>query len=133
MSTVTVPVLLAASVDDIVTPALLEQVQSFTWVGSEHRYLAMAEDVTHVVGEPQGGGVQALISSLVSPAPTALVNYDKALALSFFGRFLTNDPSMEPFLHGTYARQISQSPFDLYLAGSEILPELEALLQQQNP
>jgi predicted dienelactone hydrolase len=124
-----IPVLLAASAEDIVTPALIEQVPAFQWVSSQSRYLAMAEAVTHVVGESRGGGIKDIMSMLISPAPSALVKYDQALSLAFFGRYLGDELGFESNLKGTYARSISQSPYELYLSGMSTLGQLERLLE----
>lgn len=129
MERIDIPVLLAASAEDIVTPALIEQVPAFQWVSSQSRYLAMAEAVTHVVGESSGGGVKDIMNMLISPAPSALVKYDQALSLAFFGRHLNDDRRFEQNLKGSYARSISQSPYNLYLSGMNKLVQIERILK----
>lgn len=131
MGQVTVPVILAASADDVVTPALLEQVRSFTWLASGDRYLTMVEDVSHVIGEAEGSGVQELISRLVSPAPTALINYDRFLSLAFFGAYLQGDASLLPYLHGSYAQRINEAPFNLYLVDGGSVEQLQQALEDR--
>lgn len=128
MRNVAIPVILAASADDIVTPALLEQVRSFTWISSDDRYLTLVEDASHVIGESDGSGVQDLIRRLVSPAPTALVNYDKFLALSFFGAYLQDDDSLLVYLQGPYAQQINEPPFNLYVVDARSLNQVQQAL-----
>ncbi len=47
MSQISVPVFLMGGSDDIVTPAVPEQINPFTWLRSPNKYLAIMEKRTH--------------------------------------------------------------------------------------
>jgi predicted dienelactone hydrolase len=125
MGQIAVPVMLVASSDDFLTPALPEQIRPFYWLRAPSKYLVMMRGATHfsVQGPPPPG-------SKVLPVPPELVGqheavaqgYMKALSTAFFQRYIRQNPEDVP-LGASYAQRLSQSVMPLSLVNQALVPE----------
>ena len=107
------PTLFLATADDIVVPAIPEQVLSYPWLGASDRYLVMVEDATHFTflqGNLTDGAIP-LPSNLVGPSPQQARPYLQALGLAFFNRHLRGQTDAEGYLSQPYLDTLGTEPF----------------------
>lgn len=114
---VEVPLLMASAINDVVAPSLLEQIQPFSWIGSEEKYLAVMSDASHF--SFTSGEDTEVISPLTQPGAEALADfviggyrevgsaYFEALNLAFWNVELKGEAEYLPYLSDRYAQQLS--------------------------
>ncbi len=115
---IAIPVAIAASSADTITPALLEQIQPFTQLTADSRYLIVLENGTHFssIDVPPGDAVAVeLPLEVVGPDPAIAHRYLQALNLAFFRTYLTDDEEYRPFLSSAYSQFLSEPLLPLYL------------------
>jgi len=89
LQTLEAPVMLVAGTNDFLTPALLEQIQPFSWLEADHSSLVIVENGTHFSFLGEGSaGVLPVPDSFVGPDPTQSHPAIKALSLAFFNQHL---------------------------------------------
>ncbi len=121
LSQIQVPVMLVAGSQDIVTPALPEQIRPFTWLQNQNKYLVLIENGTHfsTLGElDSANNVLPVPPSLIGPNPAIARSYVNSLSLAFFQTHLRNQQQYRPYLSAAYAKSISQAPLNLSLIHS---------------
>ncbi|MFM2304864.1 MAG: hypothetical protein RLZZ135_2276 [Cyanobacteriota bacterium] len=103
-----VPVFLMGGSDDIITPAVPEQIYPFTWLQTPNKYLAMLEGGTHF--STQGGaerdGIFPVSESLIGPDPARARTYTRALSLAFFQTHLSSRSEFQVYLNAAYAKSL---------------------------
>jgi predicted dienelactone hydrolase len=111
------PVAFVAGSSDLITPPLLEQIEPFSWLGSQDKYLLLINQGTHSYN---GSGALGLPNSTTdkSFSPQLARGYFKAMSLAFMKTYLVNSPEYRSFLSSNYARHISQKPMQLDLINS---------------
>ncbi len=131
LSQIKVPVMLIASSADTVAPALLEQIQPFTWLTSSQKYLAIMEGATHfsTTGEISlSTGVFPVPPAVVGPTPSLARSYLNALSVAFFQTYVANQPDFARYLTPEYTTAISQAPLRLSISQTLTLIGLESML-----
>jgi predicted dienelactone hydrolase len=129
LSQIKLPLMLVAGSQDIVTPAVPEQIRPFTWLGSKNKYLAVIENGTHftALAEPTAeNDVLPVPPALLGPDRSDAHSYLNALSVAFFETYLLNRPEYQVYLQPAYAKYISKAPLNL-----SILQSLTA--EQLNP
>ena len=105
-----VPVFLMGGSDDMLTPAVPEQIYPFTWLQTSAKYLAILEQGTHF--STQGGstsdGVFPVSESLIGPDPAQARTYTRALSLAFFQTHLAHRSEFQIYLNAAYAKSLAQ-------------------------
>jgi predicted dienelactone hydrolase len=107
------PTLFLATADDIIVPAIPEQVVPYSWLGASDRYLVMVENATHFTflqGSLTDGAIP-LPSNLVGPSPQQSRPYLQALGLAFFNRHLRGQTDAEGYLSQSYFDDLGTEPF----------------------
>lgn len=117
------PVMLIAGNADTAAPALLEQIEPFTWLKTVNKYLVLINNSTHfstlVEAElPGGGGVVPIPSEVIGPSPSLARRYVRILSLAFFQTYLAGRGEYRPYLQASYAKSISREPLPLSLIQS---------------
>jgi len=114
-----IPLLLAAGTYDPATPAVFEQVRSFTMLTTPDKYLAVLQGQAHVDFSNLDAGFTQFFTSLTSltlPPPTLLEDYIDALTVAFFAVELAQQESYQPYLQAAYTDYLSRDqPFDVFL------------------
>jgi predicted dienelactone hydrolase len=112
-----IPVMIMAGSEDYFVPSLAEQIEPFTWLGSQQRYLAMVEGSTHFTFLGGGGqGAFPVPQELVGPDPQAARPLLKGLTTAFFKTYLPAGSNPEVFseysayLNSTYAESLTPEP-----------------------
>ncbi|NET34478.1 MAG: alpha/beta hydrolase [Cyanothece sp. SIO1E1] len=130
---VQIPTALGAGSLDPATPAIYEQLQSFPWLQTSEKYLAVIEGQAHVDFSQLDAGITSMLDAfenLTLPSPDLIDSYGNAITLSFFEIHIANNPDYRPYLHATYAAHISQDPFNFYLLSAEEEDELTQALKE---
>lgn len=121
VSQVKLPLMVVAGSQDIVTPAVPEQILPFTWLGSKNKYLAVIENGTHftALAEPTPeNDVLPVPPALLGPDRSDAHSYLNALSVAFFQTYLLNRPEYQVYLQPAYAKYISKAPLNLSLLQS---------------
>lgn len=127
-----VPVMLVAGSADTIAPALLEQIQPFTWLTSLDRYLVLISGGTHfsTTGEAVPGSKPLPIpSQVIGFNPSASRRYIRAFSVAFFETYVANRSQYRSYLSVDYARAISTPPLDLSLIHSLSADQLTQLIK----
>jgi predicted dienelactone hydrolase len=131
LSKIKVPVMLMGGSQDIITPAVPEQVIPFTWLQTPIKYLALIENGTHFSTSEKldnSPGILPVPPALIGPDPAIAQNYVKAYSVAFFQSHLLNQQQYRPFLTASYSKYISQPPLNLNFVQSLTPKQLEPFL-----
>jgi len=123
LSQIQIPVMLIAGSADTVAPALLEQIQPFTWLTSPNKYLVLLENGTHfstIEESPQS--VFLPPPEVIGPEPALARRYLKGLSVAFMETYLNNKSNFRPYLEPNYALSISRNALGLRILRS-LTPE----------
>ncbi|MEC4819652.1 MAG: alpha/beta hydrolase [Scytonema sp. PMC 1069.18] len=110
LSQIQTPVMIVASSNDTIAPALYEQIQPFSWIESSQKYLAVITGATHfsAIGEGKGSEQQlALPSEVVGDDPYQVRRYISILSLPFFETYVVGNSKYAAYLNAAYAKTIS--------------------------
>lgn len=127
LSEINIPVMLVSGSADPVTPALPEQIQPFTWLKSENKYLVLLKGGTHFSTLNESAGSIPVPVQAIGPEPQIAQRYIKQLGLAFFETYIARNSSYQAYLRADYANQISNSQIPLSLVRSldEVTLELK--------
>ena len=117
ISQIKLPTLIVTGNADTIAPAVTEQIQPFTWLTTENRYLVMIQGGTHFSTLDSSDAPDAipLPQEVVGPNPTIARRYMDALAVAFFQTYIANNPSYRSYLSAAYSDAISEAPLPLSL------------------
>lgn len=128
---VAIPTMMVAGTNDTIAPAFPEQIQPFTWLGDEERYLLLVDRGTHfsTIGDV-GDGDQpiAIPPELVGPRPDLVQSYIQVLATAFFKYTLEQDRQFAPFLNASFVENLGIDPHPLSLTTTLTEEDLEEAL-----
>lgn len=121
-----IPVMIMAGSEDYFAPSLPEQIEPFTWLGSQQRYLVMVEGSTHFTFLGGGGqGAFPVPQELIGPDPQAARPLLKGLTTAFFKTYLQAETDSEvyaAYLNSSYAEALTPAPLRTTLI-RELTPE----------
>ena len=119
LSQIKIPVMLIAGSADTVAPALLEQIQPFTWLTSPNKYLVLMNNGTHfstIEESPQSLFLPP--AEAIGPEPALARRYVSGLSLAFMESYLNNKSNFRPYLQPSYALTISGDTLGLRILRS---------------
>ena len=119
LSQIKIPVMLIAGSADTVAPALLEQIQPFTWLTSPNKYLVVMNNGTHfstIEESPQSLFLPP--AEAIGPEPALARRYVSGLSLAFMETYLNNKSNFRPYLQPFYALSISEDTLGLRILRS---------------
>ncbi|MEG3893653.1 alpha/beta hydrolase [Microcoleus sp. Z1_A1] len=119
LSKIQIPVMLIAGSADTVAPALLEQIQPFTWLTSPNKYLVLMNNGTHfstIEESPQSLFLPP--PQAIGPEPALARRYLSGLSLAFMESYLNNKSNFRPYLEPSYALSISRDTLGLRILRS---------------
>jgi len=119
------PVMVVASSLDLLAPAVLEQVKSFTWLTSRDRYLVLKENDNHFF-DVGGFASEELpdLGGFVRPSAEVTHAYIDALSVAFFKTHIADESDYRSYLQSAYAIAISDPAYPLHLVRSLTSAEL---------
>lgn len=127
LNNIKIPVMIVASSDDTVAPALYEQILPFSWIGNQQKYLAVLQGGTHfsAIGEGKNSADQiGLPSDIAGDDPAQARKYLNSLSLPFFQSYVAGITKYTPYLNAAYAKAISTQPLGLNMIQSLTSTEL---------
>lgn len=113
-----IPVAIVSSAADKVAPALVEQIQPFSWLTTSEKYLILLEDATHfstLGAENSADDPLTIPTQLIGPNPALARRYINILSTAFFQTYIANQPQYRPYLSAAFAQTISQAPLEIDL------------------
>ncbi len=132
-----IPLLLVSGSDDVLTPAITEQIHPFVWLTQPDRYLAMMTSGNHAGFFPQLGGTEQSLGLVLDftkgPDPILGSEYVKALSLAMMEVYIAQDETYRPYLSASYAAFLSRAPLPLSLVRSLTSAQLEAAYGETPP
>ncbi|OKH50411.1 dienelactone hydrolase [Calothrix sp. HK-06] len=131
-SKIQVPIMFMGGSQDVITPAVPEQVIPFTWVASQNKYLALIENGTHFSTSEKLNASKPVLPvprELIGPNPAIAQMYVKAFSVAFFQTHLVNQQQYSPYLSAAYARYISKAPLNVDLVRSLTSEQLEKIFE----
>jgi predicted dienelactone hydrolase len=126
LSKIQIPVMVLAGSADTVAPALLEQIQPFTWMTSPNKYLVLMNSGTHfstIDQSPQS--VFLPPAEAIGPEPALARRYLNGLSLAFMETYLNNKSNFRPYLQPNYAVAISRNSLGLRILRSLTSQQLQ--------
>ncbi|MGB3511533.1 MAG: alpha/beta hydrolase [Microcoleaceae cyanobacterium] len=132
LAQIQLPVLWGSGSEDKITPIVLEQANSFTWLTTPDKYLVVTEGANHVNINFNAVNKTAFtsIKDLIQPDPDVVLGYANALGLAFFQSHVADKSEYRPYLQASYAKAISEKPFNLSLVRSLTETQLSQTLKQ---
>lgn len=133
LSQIQTPVMIVASSDDTIAPALYEQILPFSWITNAQKYLAVLSGGTHfsIIGTARSTNAQvALPSEVVGNDPSQARRYMNSLSLPFFETYVASKPQYASYLNAAYAQSISSNSFELSLIQSLSKSELARAVEK---
>ena len=100
-SQIQIPVMMLAGTNDFFAPAVGEQIEPFTWMETDARYLVVIENGTHfsfLPGDSGGEDVFGLPDILIGPNPELAHPGLKALATVFMQTYIVETDEYQPYL-----------------------------------
>ncbi len=130
IGSIQIPTMVVSSSNDILTPAIPEQIYPFLWLKTPKKYLALLINAGHTfpTDSPSqfSSDSQKGLRLLLSGADPQLAReYLQALSLAFMKTHLAQQPDAERYLSASYAQHISQSSVKLDLVRSLTPAQLE--------
>ncbi|MBD2493174.1 alpha/beta hydrolase [Nostoc sp. FACHB-280] len=130
LSQIKTPVMIVASSNDTVAPALFEQILPFSWFSNPQKYLVTLVGGTHfsTIGEGNlGSGQIALPADVVGDVLQAR-RYINAFSVPFFQTYIAKQPQYVSYLHPAYAQKISSLTLGLNVVQSLSQTELSQVI-----
>ena len=121
LSQVQIPVMVVASSDDTVAPALYEQILPFSWIPTSQKYLALLSGATHFSTIGNGSSTSEALelpSQLIGDNPKQARSYMKSLSMPFFATYVVGSSQYGQYLNAAYAKVISRKSIGLSLVQS---------------
>jgi predicted dienelactone hydrolase len=121
------PVMIMAATGDTVAPALPEQIEPFSWLQTDDRYLVLASGTTHFSVIDWDSNAEPLIpvpTRLLGDNPEIAQDYLQALSVAFFQRYLRQDERYGPVLSAQYVSEsLARSPLTPLSLIQDLSPE----------
>ncbi|MBD2654955.1 alpha/beta hydrolase [Synechocystis sp. FACHB-383] len=128
MGKIQIPIAIGAGSYDPATPFIFEQIRSFPWLTTPHRYLFLEEGQTHIDLSKLDGGMSklmAMIPKVKLPSPQLISRYGRAEIIAFFEVYLAQKPDFLPYLDPAHAAYLSEGEeFKAYLITQKSAAEL---------
>ncbi|KYC41024.1 hypothetical protein WA1_23150 [Scytonema hofmannii PCC 7110] len=126
LSQIKIPVMIVSSSADTIAPALLEQIQPFSWLTTPNKYLVLINGGTHfsAIAESPNAAIP-VPTEVTGPSPVLARSYVQALSVPFFLTYVIDRASYRRYLSADYVNAISQKPLPLSLVTSLTPTQLE--------
>ncbi|MEB3356876.1 MAG: alpha/beta fold hydrolase, partial [Synechococcales bacterium] len=125
MGNIQIPTLMFSGSNDVIAPAVQEQIHPFVWMTTGDRYLAIIERGTHFSTSDERY-IENFPNFLKAPDTAVGQRYLEALSVAFLRRYLEEDIAAQPYLTAAYAGSISDERMPLRLTGALTAAQMEA-------
>jgi predicted dienelactone hydrolase len=132
LSQMRLPLMIITGDKDVFTPALEEQIEPFTWLPQNDKYLVLVENSTHFSFiEERDSRESELPPQIIGTNPKIARSYLKVLSVAFFKTYLAQQKQFTPYLTESYLRIISKQPLPLNLIRSLNASQLRQLVENR--
>ena len=134
-ASIQIPTLLIGGGADTVAPALLEQIQPFTWLQTPDKYLVLLTRGTHfstIAAPKPDAKALPLPPEAIGPDPMLAQLYVRAIGVAFFNTYIAHQPDYKPYLSASYAQLLSQPTLPISLVRSLTADQLARVFQNQS-
>lgn len=118
LSQISIPLTFVAGSEDFVTPALLEQIEPFTWLKTPDKYLLLIEKGHHTYDEWGNTDRQESVTANNSSTYEISRGYFEALTVAFMQNYIATNNDYQLFVNSNYANFIGKDDLNLYLIQS---------------
>lgn len=130
ISQIDIPIFWQASDEDLITPLLIEQTPTYSWLTTSDKYFSIAEKLPHT-----RIGLNALNRIMdrqlsVEKLLQLTQNYLSALNLAFFKVYVAQDEQYRPYLQQSYADRLTEKPYNLIVIKSIDFSESYSLIKK---
>ena len=138
MSKIDIPTMMVTGSKDTTVPPVQNQIHPFSWLQTNHKYLALLDPGTHFTSvKLEDRGLEG-IPSVESPNKTddksALArNYLNTMSVAFFNRHLQGLEEYAPYLTAAYTQDISKKPLSINLIRSLNIEQLKTAYGKKPP
>lgn len=123
---VSVPILMVAGENDIVSTVITEQIHPFVWLQNQPKYLATFERGTHFTSKPGREGAGGIFQLLEGQHRDLGSRYYKILSVAFWNAHLRGQREFLPYLTARYGDFLStDQPMALHLISELSATQLE--------
>jgi predicted dienelactone hydrolase len=134
VSKIDIPVMILASSADTVAPAVLEQIQPFTWLTNPEKYLVLLNNGTHFSTiEESPESLFKVPSAAVGPEPSLARRYVKGLSVAFMETYLLNQSNFLGYLQPSQTKPVSKDGLSLMILRSLTSEQFKKLLSGTPP
>lgn len=125
---ISIPTLLFASSEDILAPAIAEQIYPFTQLQTPDKYLALLVNTSHFAAEGIASDIPyvKMPPSLIKAGEQSRESYFKSLTVAFMETHLRNNSDYQPYLSSGYAQYLNQDQANLVFIHHLSLEQLES-------
>lgn len=132
LSQMKLPLMIITGDKDVFTPALEEQIEPFTWLRQNDKYLVLVENSTHFSFiEERESRERELPPQIVGTNPKIARPYLKVLGVAFFKTYLAKQTQFTPYLTEFYLKTISKTPLPLSLIRSLNAEQLRQIIENR--
>ncbi len=119
MQTLTTPTFIISGTEDLVTPLVLEQVEPFTWMKIDERYLLVAKGHRHVTDVQSFTrtfvpNFSSIVTS-IDPKYEVMRSNSRAISTAAVLYHLTGKEQYKTFLTAAYASAVNETPYMFFL------------------
>jgi len=118
MSKIAIPTALVGGSDDLVTPALTEQIIPFKWIEHPDKHLFIIEKGAHTYADMDHTKLDTQKSVVNFEELKIYEDYFKAITLAFMQCYVVQNDNYRSYLKHNYTKAISQEPLILNLVNS---------------
>jgi predicted dienelactone hydrolase len=132
ISQIDIPIFWQASDEDLITPLLIEQTPTFSWLTTSDKYFSLAEKLPH--SRIVLNAMNTLMDRQLSAEKLFQLtqNYLSALSLAFFKVYIAQNEQYRPYLQQSYANSLTEEPYHLILLKSIQTSQSNLVLKNQN-
>lgn len=132
ISQIDIPIFWQASDEDLITPLLIEQTPTFSWLTTSDKYFCIAEKLPHA--RIVLNAMNKLMDRQLSAEKLLQLTqkYLNALNLAFFKVYLAQDEQYRPYLQQSYADFLTEEPYHLIVLKTIEVSQSNLFLKIQN-
>jgi len=131
LAKIQVPTTIVSGTDDLVTPAVREQIYPFAWLTNPDKYLVLVEQGTHFSFLAEEKGVLPIPSEFIGPKPELAFPALKAFSTAFFKTHIGAPKEQDTlagynaYLNTEYLNSLDTKPFRFFVIRSLTEAQLE--------
>jgi predicted dienelactone hydrolase len=115
MSKIDTPTMIISGSNDLIMPPVAEQIEPFSWLKENNKYLVLVKPATHFSFLQESLGVLPVPDDVVGPRPIYAYPALKTLSTAFFQVYLAQQPKYQIYLQSDRITQLNNDAFKLLI------------------